>query len=261
VHKKNLKGKLSSMTSDQLIKWLAWIFVSAVLVVAAVFLFYLLHFQGGLTVEHERWGTFGDFVGGTLNPILSFLALTSLLLTIVLQNRELEATREEMSQSRIAAQEQVSHFKNESKKADVYKTIHVLEDRLEKLYREPIYFTAGNELRERELYFVLSFATDDALQQIIKPEEHPPAEYETQLVKTKSLLMQLHLTIVKLSMQLTMLTEFRDNNAILFFYEPTIGHLASKLDKIGYLPPDDRESLKINAEIRGRAMNAQNQMA
>ena len=92
-------------------------------------------------------------------------------------------------------------------------------------------------------------------------EEHPPAEYETQLVKTKSLLMQLHLTIVKLSMQLTMLTEFRDNNAILFFYEPTIGHLASKLDKIGYLPPDDRESLKINAEIRGRAMNAQNQMA
>jgi uncharacterized membrane protein len=261
VEKKNLKGKLRSMESEQLIKWLAWVFVSAVVVVAAVFLFYFLNFKGGLTLEHDRWGTFGDFVGGTLNPILSFFALTALLLTIVLQNRELEATREEMSQSRIAAQDQVAHFKNESKKADVYKTIQVLENRLENLYREPIYFISGNELRERELYFVLSFATDDALQQIIRPEEHPPSEYETQLVKTKSLLMQLHLTIVKLSLQLTILTEFLDNNALLFFYEPTIGHLASKLDEIGYLPEADKESLRLNAEVRRNMMNSKHQKA
>ena len=258
MEEKNLKEKFRLMNSDQLLKWLVWIFVSAVAVVVAVFLVYVLNFQGGLTLEHERWGTFGDFVGGTLNPILSFFALTALLLTIVLQNRELEATREEISQSRIAAQEQVAHFKNESKKADVYKTIQVLEGRLEKLYREPIYFIAEDQLRERELYFLLSFATDDALQQIIKPEEHPPAKYETELVKTKSLLMQLHLTIVKLSMQLTMLTEYRDNDAILFFYEPTIGHLASKLDQIGYLPPDDKESLEMNVKIRRNMKNAQN---
>jgi uncharacterized membrane protein len=261
VGEKDLKDKLKSMTSDQLIKWLAWIFVSAVAVMAAVFIFYFFSFQGELTLEHERWGTFGDFVGGTLNPILSFFALTALLLTIILQNRELEATRDEISQSRLAAQEQVSHFKNESKKADVYKTIQVLEGRLEKLYREPVYFFAGEKLRERELYFFLSFATDEALQQIIKPEEHPPEEYETELVNTKSLLMQLQLTIVKLSMQLTMLTEYRDNNAILFFYEPTIGHLASKLDQIGYLPPDDKESLRMSAEIRRNMTDAQNQMA
>lgn len=259
--KKELRHNLSAMTSVQLIKWLTWIFISAVAVVVAVFLFYILNFQGELTLDHERWGTFGDFFGGTLNPILSFFALTALLLTIVLQNRELEATREEMAQSRVAAQEQVAHFKSESKKADVYKTIQVLEGRLEKLYREPIYFVAGGKLRERELYFVLSFATDEALQQIIKPEEHPPEEYETELVKTKSLLMQLHLTIVKLSMQLTMLTEYPDNNAILFFYEPTIGHLASKLDKVGYLPPDDKESLRMSAEMRRMRTNAQNQIA
>ena len=253
------KSKLAS--SDQLLKWLVWIFASAIAAVAAVFIFYLFNFQGSLTLEHERWGTFGDFMGGTLSPILSFLALAALLLTIVLQNRELEATRVEISQSRIAAQEQVAHFKNESKKTDVYKTIQVLEGRLEKLYREPIYFVAGNQLRERELYFVLSFATTDALQQLIKPEERPPEEFETELVKTKSLLMQLHLTIVKLSMQLTMLAQYRDNNALLFFYEPTICHLAEKLDEIGYLPPDDKETLRMSSEIRRKMTDGQHQEA
>jgi uncharacterized membrane protein len=258
---KDLKEKLKTMNSDQLLKLLICILVTAVFVVTVVFLFYLLNFPGELSLDHQRWGTFGDFIGGTLNPILSFLALIALLLTIVLQNRELEATREELAQTRKAAQEQVEHFKNESKKADVYKTIQVLEDRLEKLYREPIYFLTGAKLLERELYFVLTFASEEALQQIIKPEEPPAAEYETELVKTKSLLMQLHLTIVKLSMQLTLLTQHPYNSAVLFFYEPTIGHLADKLDKIGYLPPDDKVTLKMNAEIRRNIANSKNQMA
>lgn len=247
------------MTSSKLISVLFKIFISAIVVMAAVFILYFSNFNGKFTSQPEYWGTFGDFVGGTLNPILSFFALLALLITIILQNRELEATRDEIAQSRLAAQEQVLHFKNESKKADVYKTIQVLEIRLERLYKEPLYFISDGKLRKREFYFLLTFATDDALTQIIKPEERPPEDYETELVNTKSTLMDLHLTIVKLSMQLTMLTEYRNNNAILFFYEPTINHLASKLDKIGYLPPDDKKLLKINADIRSRNLNAQNQ--
>lgn len=247
------------MTSNQLINLLIKIFILAIFVMAAVFILYFSNFNGKFALQPEYWGTFGDFVGGTLNPILSFFALMALLITIILQNRELEATREEIAQSRLAAQEQVLHLKNESKKADIYRTVQVLENRLERLYKEPLYFISNGKLRKRELYFLLTFATDDALKQIIKPEDHPSEEYETELVNTKSTLMDLHLTIVKLSMQLTMLTEYRNNNAILFFYEPTINHLASKLDKVGYLPPDDKESLKINADIRRRNLNAQNQ--
>jgi len=47
-------------------------------------------------------GTFGDFVGGTLNPILSFLALLALLLTLAIQIRELKETRRELELSRRA---------------------------------------------------------------------------------------------------------------------------------------------------------------
>jgi hypothetical protein len=44
-------------------------------------------------------GTFGDFIGGTLNPILSFLTFMGLLITIILQSKELEQTRQELQRS------------------------------------------------------------------------------------------------------------------------------------------------------------------
>lgn len=46
------------------------------------------------------WGTFGDFVGGTLNPSLAFLSFLALLQTIKIQNKELKASREELELTR-----------------------------------------------------------------------------------------------------------------------------------------------------------------
>lgn len=44
-------------------------------------------------------GTFGDFFGGTVNPILTFLTFIGLLITIALQRKELHLTREELRKS------------------------------------------------------------------------------------------------------------------------------------------------------------------
>ncbi|MEH8174050.1 putative phage abortive infection protein [Aeromonas veronii] len=43
----------------------------------------------------ERGGVFGDFLGGVLNPIFTFLTLFGLITTIVIQRRELKLAREE----------------------------------------------------------------------------------------------------------------------------------------------------------------------
>lgn len=51
------------------------------------------------------WGTFGDFMGGVLNPILSFLGLIALLFTIALQSKELELTREELRRAASSQEE------------------------------------------------------------------------------------------------------------------------------------------------------------
>ncbi len=66
----------------------------------------------------DHFGQFGDFIGGTLNPILAFLSFMALLYTIKIQTdelklsrEELEATREELKGSRIAQQEQSESLK------------------------------------------------------------------------------------------------------------------------------------------------------
>ena len=66
---------------------------------------YMLNFPGPLSAEQDVWGQFGDYLGGTLNPILSFLSLLALLFTIILQSLELRLTREEMERARIAQEE------------------------------------------------------------------------------------------------------------------------------------------------------------
>lgn len=47
------------------------------------------------------WGTVGDFFGGVLNPAFSFLTIVALVLTLLLQNKELKMSREELEMSRI----------------------------------------------------------------------------------------------------------------------------------------------------------------
>ncbi len=103
----DLKSKLEQLTSDRLLHWLAWLMAFGGGLVVAVYLIYFLHFAGDVSNKTEVWAQFGDFVGGTAGPILSFFALIALLLTIVLQNkqltlssRELELSRAELAETR-----------------------------------------------------------------------------------------------------------------------------------------------------------------
>lgn len=47
----------------------------------------------------EHLGTFGDFFGGTLNPVLTFATFIALIATILIQLKELRLTREELKNS------------------------------------------------------------------------------------------------------------------------------------------------------------------
>lgn len=98
--KENLKGKLETIDTSQLLQWLKWIGTGGTTVMVATFVLYFMNFNEGLSADHARWGTFGDFVGGALNPILSFLALIALLLTVALQSRQTEISKKELELSR-----------------------------------------------------------------------------------------------------------------------------------------------------------------
>ncbi|MDP2633377.1 MULTISPECIES: hypothetical protein [unclassified Pseudoalteromonas] len=84
----------------------------------------------------EQWGAFGDFIGGTLNPIFAFLSFICLLMTIVLQNTELKETRKEFTRVANANEQQLSLISNQQQKDDTYKVIQKVTERLNKNYNE-----------------------------------------------------------------------------------------------------------------------------
>lgn len=103
--------------SKQIHSILKVIIILAILAGLAVLLLYFLNFSGGLSERQENWGAFGDFIGGSLNPFFSFLALIAILLTIIVQSRELNLSTIELSRSAAALKEQsktltVQNFEN-----------------------------------------------------------------------------------------------------------------------------------------------------
>jgi fumarate reductase subunit C len=108
-------SETSTRSADERIILVAtWIITIALTVIGVVFGIYVLQFGAdGLSNNPAIWGQFGDFMGGAANPVLSFLTLNVVVLTLVLQRRqltlsgrelelsrrELELTREELSRS------------------------------------------------------------------------------------------------------------------------------------------------------------------
>lgn len=54
------------------------------------------HLSLNLSTSPTDWGAFGDFIGGILNPLLTFISFIALLSTIVLQMKELQETKREL---------------------------------------------------------------------------------------------------------------------------------------------------------------------
>lgn len=71
----------------------------AIFLMVAALAFYFSKFNVSLSSENGDWGTFGDFLGGTLNPIFSLMSFVALLYTIALQTDEMAQTREELKRA------------------------------------------------------------------------------------------------------------------------------------------------------------------
>ena len=89
--------------------------VAAFLIVLGLYISYFKNLS--VTNDSATWGTFGDYLGGTLNPIISFLALIGLLYTIHQQAQEMKATREELKQ---AAEQQRQQVEQQSRQSEIF---------------------------------------------------------------------------------------------------------------------------------------------
>jgi hypothetical protein len=131
--RQNSEQKLEGFDSSQLIKWILGIFIVAVIAFIVVLGMYWLLFDGEISKDHQVWGTFGDYVGGVLNPFFSFLALLALLLTINIQNLQLERSKDE-------SKKQAEHLEREFKRIDYHRLIEKLAERINQNYKEKYIF-------------------------------------------------------------------------------------------------------------------------
>ncbi|WP_116053498.1 putative phage abortive infection protein [Pseudomonas qingdaonensis] len=77
-----------------------------------------------LKVPEAAWhGVFGDFFGGVVNPILTFLTFMGLLITIVMQRVELRETRRELERSASALGSQVHVAQRQSNENTFFKML------------------------------------------------------------------------------------------------------------------------------------------
>jgi uncharacterized membrane protein len=128
--------------------------IIAVIMIITVLSFYFYNFRGGgLSTIHGDWGTFGDFMGGTLNPLLAFLSLIALLTTIKIQSKELRATTTEMRNSSTALQEQSQSIKLQNFENTFFKMIDVHNSIISDLALER--FT--NEYRDNNSAYHVNF--------------------------------------------------------------------------------------------------------
>ena len=91
------------------------ILTAGAIVVALVFLIlfglYLLTFSFSLSPDQAVWGALGDYIGGLLNPLISFLALIALIKTVSLQYDALRITKQEWQASQSLVEDQIEQQK------------------------------------------------------------------------------------------------------------------------------------------------------
>jgi hypothetical protein len=134
------------------LKWILFGFaILGVLITISAFSVYYAQFNGGLSAGHDKWGTFGDFIGGSTGPLLALLSLIAILFTIYQQQEELRFSQIELiksvgaaKSSAKAAQTQVSHLQIQAQKDDLLKLIQQIDTQLEDFFNAPIYEIEGD---------------------------------------------------------------------------------------------------------------------
>lgn len=109
------------------------------LFVVTIYGFALLAFAFFQVGPDTILGVFGDFIGGTLNPILSFLAFLGVLITISLQRKELADSREELRRSANALEAQIKAAEQQKFEASFFNMLSALDS-----------MVAGIDLQNRE---------------------------------------------------------------------------------------------------------------
>jgi len=145
------------------------IFISSIVGVLLVASAVYYHFQVGgdidyFSIKHpetaQYWGQIGDFVGGMLNPILSFVALMAVILNLTMQRKELEMARQDALENLTIQNGQSQIFEKQNFESVFFRLLDI-HSRLSASARIEIYERGSSQVylgldafKKMELYYL-----------------------------------------------------------------------------------------------------------
>ncbi|WP_322803981.1 hypothetical protein SO574_05775 [Vibrio alfacsensis] len=211
----------------------------AVFAFIAVFTLYFYSFDGAFSSDQNIWGVFGDFVGGTLNPILSFLALIALLVTVNLQSQELSETRKELSRTAVANEKQIEYLISQQKREDLFKLVSKLVDRINNNYNKNL-LDDGHSIHAA-LIGADNCMVNDVLFSLMNKMESPES-------RTYKVVKYLESDLINLSKLLDEYEKhaFEENQTthVVDFYKSEYRELVTRFIELGWFVPEVGEFYK-----------------
>lgn len=116
---------LDKLNDDRKYKNLLFgLFAAASIITVSIFSIGLVLFSFGV----QGYGELGDFVGGNINPLLTFITFMGLIISIVMQREELIATRMELSTSSQALVQQHEVLERQAFETTFFQLIKLYQD-------------------------------------------------------------------------------------------------------------------------------------
>lgn len=100
----------------------------------AVLVYAIVFRELPVTESPGAWGTFGDFLGGLLNPLVSTLTLFVAVSVWKLQREELELTRNELAQTKLAMEDQAQTTKQQRQEQRFFDLFNVYQRTVDSIF-------------------------------------------------------------------------------------------------------------------------------
>ena len=128
--------------------------VFVVIVFITLLMVYVIWFVVGhdqtLSSNANDWGSFGDFVGGLLNPLIAFSAFYWLTVSVLIQKKELGETKKALVESSEAQKKQAKSLLESSRAQSKQAKVAFVQSQLES---SKMHFQKLNSILESELSY------------------------------------------------------------------------------------------------------------
>ena len=131
--------------------WLQTATVLVALIAVGLTAIYFWQFWGSLSSKQEVWGQFGEYVGGLLSPLFASAALLALLYTIIVQNKDIRESSQQVYASQLVLEKQVAVLARQNFESTFFQMLRLYNELVEQFRIEkfnPSEYAASGTNRE-----------------------------------------------------------------------------------------------------------------